>query len=171
MFCDFICLYVVQIHSQLKSCLTFIKDEAQNWSYEKHWGETIPETVFQGQGHFSHRKLPTSIQLSLAVPSHSRQLPLQVPWKKEDLLPRDPEALRSEKARRSLLSVLITQKVSTWRISCGIGLFWRPLWTSLFPLHQKNSFCILLFSACLWNFFYQFAFLNLWILITFSTSL
>ena len=59
---------------------------------------------------------------SRVVPFRSKQ-PL---WQERgDLLPKDLGVPKNEKARRSLLSVLLL-KVSTWRISCGWGLFKGP---------------------------------------------
>ena len=78
-------------------------------------------TVFLASNHFSHRRAATPMP-SRVVPFRSKQ-PL---WQERgDLLPKDLGVPKNEKARRSLLSVLLL-KVSTWRISCGWGLFKGP---------------------------------------------
>ena len=77
--------------------------------------------VFLASNHFSHRRAATPMP-SRVVPFRSKQ-PL---WQERgDLLPKDLGVPKNEKARRSLLSVLLL-KVSTWRISCGWGLFKGP---------------------------------------------
>ena len=85
---------------------------------------------------------------SRVVPFRSKQ-PL---WQERgDLLPKDLGVPKNEKARRSLLSVLLL-KVSTWRISCGWGLFKGPyLWPynfedlsfTDFSFHGPNCFFFL----------------------------